>query len=297
MRVDQVTGSGPDGLIVERDVLAFTPRQSTPLAKAVARQEGVEVADATGSGAHGKVTKADIEALVAARKGGQAVRSGTLVPYEGKRRIIGEKMKESLLTHAQLSHQIRVDMSRAVELRESLKAASRKVSYNDIILMATARALMDYPVMNAELTDKGILQKDYVHLGMAVDTPSGLIVPVIRDADLMRLGEISACAAELAEKAKSGRLTPAEYTGSSFTVSNLGMFGLTSFVPILNTPESGILGVGQIEKQPVVIDDAVVIRPMMNLTLTYDHRVTDGAPAAQFLARVKQYLENPFLLL
>ncbi len=297
MRVDQVTGSGPEGLIVERDVLAFTSRQATPLAKAVARQEGVDVADATGSGAHGKVTKADIEALVAARKGGQATRSGTLVPYEGKRRIIGEKMKESLLTHAQLSHQIKVDMSRAVELRESLKTAGRKVSYNDIILMATARALMDYPVMNAELTDKGILQKDYVHLGMAVDTPSGLIVPVIRDADLMRLGEISACAAELAEKAKSGRLKPAEYTGSSFTVSNLGMFGLTSFVPILNTPESGILGVGQIEKQPVVVDDAVVIRPMMNLTLTYDHRVTDGAPAAQFLARVKQYLENPFLLL
>ena len=164
-------------------------------------------------------------------------------------------------------------------------------------MLATARALMDFPVMNAELTDKGILQKDYVNLGMAVDTPSGLIVPVIRDADLMRLGEISACAAELADKAKSGKLTPAEYTGSSFTVSNLGMFGLTSFVPILNTPESGIMGVGRIEKQPVVIGDEIVIRPMMCLTLTYDHRVVDGAPAARFLARVKEYLENPCLLL
>jgi pyruvate/2-oxoglutarate dehydrogenase complex dihydrolipoamide acyltransferase (E2) component len=130
-----------------------------------------------------------------------------------------------------------------------------------------------------------------------VDTPSGLIVPVIRDADLLRLSEIGACAADLAARAKQGKLSPAEYTGSSFTVSNLGMFGIECFVPILNTPESGILGVGKIEKQPVVVNDEVVIRPMMCLTLTYDHRVTDGAPAAQFLARVKQYLENPYLLL
>lgn len=297
MNVEQIAGSGPEGLIIERDVLTFIPQKATPLAKTIARQEGVDVSDAVGSGAHGKVTRADIDALIAARKGSQDVRHGTLVPYEGKRKMIGDKMQESLRTHAQLSHQIKVDMSHAVELRESFKAADRKVSYNDFILMATARALMDFPVMNAELTDKGILQKDYVHLGMAVDTPSGLIVPVIRDADLMRLGEISACAAELADKAKHGKLVPTEYTGSSFTVSNLGMFGLECFVPILNTPESGILGVGKIEKQPVVINDEIVIRPMMCLTLTYDHRVTDGAPAAQFLARVKQYLENPFLLL
>ena len=298
MEVAQIAGSGPEGLIIERDVLAFTPQKATPLAKAVARQENVSVSDATGTGERGKVTRADIDALIAARKGGSPeARRGTLVPYEGKRKMIGDKMQESLRTHAQLSHQIKVDMTRAVELRESFKAADRKVSYNDFILLATARALMDFPVMNAELTDKGILRKDYVHLGMAVDTPSGLIVPVIRDADLMRLSEISACAAELADKAKHGKLVPSEYTGSSFTVSNLGMFGLECFVPILNTPESGILGVGKIEKQPVVINDEIVIRPMMCLTLTYDHRVTDGAPAAQFLARVKQYLENPFLLL
>ncbi|MCE5343433.1 MAG: 2-oxo acid dehydrogenase subunit E2 [Eubacteriales bacterium] len=297
LNVEQIPGSGPDGLIIERDVLAFIPQKATPLAKAIAQQEGVNVSDAVGSGAHGKVTRADVNALIAARKDTLNTRHGTLVPYEGKRKMIGDKMQESLRTHAQLSHQIKVDMSRAVELRESFKAADRKVSYNDFILMATARALMDFPAMNAELTDKGILQKDYVHLGMAVDVPSGLIVPVIRDADLMRLGEISACAAELADKAKNGKLLPTEYTGSSFTVTNLGMFGLECFVPILNTPESGILGVGKIEKQAVVINDEIVIRPMMCLTLTYDHRVTDGAPAAQFLARVKQYLENPFLLL
>ena len=295
--IEQIPGSGPEGLIIERDVLAFIPQKATPLAKTIAMQAGVSVSDATGSGAHGKVTRADIDALIAARKGGQDARQGTLVPYEGKRRLIGEKMQESLRTHAQLSHQIKVDMSQAVQLRESFKAADKKVSYNDLILLSTARALMDFPVMNAELTDKGILQKNYVHLGMAVDTPSGLIVPVIRDADLLRLEEISVSAAALAEKAKQGTLVPAEYSGSSFTVSNLGMFGLESFVPILNTPESGILGVGKIEKQPVVVHDEIVIRPMMCLTLTYDHRVTDGAPAAKFLARVKQYLENPFLLL
>ena len=296
----QVAGSGPEGLVVERDVLAFEAPKATPLAKAVAREAGVAVADAVGSGPHGKVTRVDIDALVAARKGaqsGQGARQGTLVPYEGKRRMIGEKMMESLRTHAQLSHQLRVDMTNAQQLREQFKATGGKVSYNDIILLCTARALKDFPVVNAELTARGILQKDYVHLGMAVDTPSGLIVPVIRDADLLRLTEIGACAVELAEKAKAGRLSPAEYTGSSFTVSNLGMFGIECFVPILNTPESGILGVGKIEKQPVVVGDEVVIRPMMCLTLTYDHRVMDGAPAAQFLSRLKTYLENPYLLL
>lgn len=295
--VEQIKGSGPDGLIVERDVLAYQPALATPLAKAVAREAGVSVTDANGSGARGKITRADVDALLAARKGASGERRGTYIPYDGKRKMIGDKMQESLRKHAQLSHQIKVNMSRAAELREAFKAQDQKVSYNDIILLATARALMDFPVMNAELTDQGILRKDYVHLGMAVDTPSGLIVPVIRDADLLRLHELSACAAELAQKAKNGKLTPAEYTGSSFTVSNLGMFGLECFVPILNTPESGILGVGKIEKQPVVIDEEIVIRPMMCLTLTYDHRVTDGAPAAQFLARIKQYLENPYLLL
>jgi pyruvate dehydrogenase E2 component (dihydrolipoamide acetyltransferase) len=294
--VAQVAGSGPEGLVIERDVLAFEAPKATPLAKAVAREAGVAVADAVGSGAHGKVTRADIDALVAARKGAQGARQGTLVPYEGKRRLIGEKMMESLRTHAQLSHQLKVDMTNAAQLREGFKAAGGKVSYNDIILLCTARALLDFPVVNAELTERGILQKDYVHLGMAVDTPSGLIVPVIRDADLLRISEIGACAAELADKAKTGKLTPAEYTGSSFTVSNLGMFGIECFVPILNTPESGILGVGKIEKQPVVVGDEIVIRPMMCLTLTYDHRVMDGAPAAQFLARLKTYLENPYLL-
>ena len=147
--------------------------------------------------------RADIDALVASRRGAQGARRGTLAPYEGKRRMIGEKMMESLRTHAQLSHQIKVDMSRAVQLREGLKAAERKVSYNDIILLCTARALLDFPMVNAELTDGGILQKDYVHLGMAVDTPTGLIVPVIRDADLLRLEELSAYAAELAEKART----------------------------------------------------------------------------------------------
>ncbi len=294
--VEQVAGTGPEGLVVERDVLAYTPVRATPLAKAVAREEKVNLEDVTGSGVHGKITRADVEALVAARKSGYE-RSATLVPYDGKRKMIGDKMQASLRNHAQLSHQIKVDMTRAAELRESFKANGQKVSYNDIVLFATARALVDFPMMNAELTEEGILLKEAVHLGMAVDIPSGLIVPVIRDADLLRLPELSACAAELAQKAKSGQLKPAEYTGGSFTVSNLGMFGLESFVPILNTPETGILGVGQIQKQPVVVEDEIVIRPMVCLTLTYDHRVMDGAPAAQFLARVKQYLENPCLLL
>jgi pyruvate dehydrogenase E2 component (dihydrolipoamide acetyltransferase) len=174
----------------------------------------------------------------------------------------------------------------------------KKLSYNDIVSYAVVRALKDYPIVNSELTDEGIVVKHFVNLGIAVAVENGLIVPVVRDADLMSLEELSAAAKALAEKAKNGTLGPDEYKGGTFTISNLGMFGLDSFVAIINRPESGIIAVGRIAKKPVVDEnDEIVVCPMMELTLTYDHRVVDGAPAAQFLARVKTYLEQPYLLL
>ena len=183
-------------------------------------------------------------------------------------------------------------------MRDAYKKADKKLSYNDIVSYATVRALKDFPMMNAELTDDGIVVKDFVNLGIAVAVENGLIVPVVKDADLMSLEEISAATRVLADKAKNGTLGPDEYKGGTFTISNLGMFGLDSFVAIINRPESGIIAVGRIAKTPVVTDDdQIVIRPIMELTLTYDHRVVDGAPAAQFLARVKAYLEQPYLLL
>ena len=295
----KVPGTGPDGYIIERDVKRFIEAapKATPLAKKLAAELDVALGDVAGTGARGKIGKADVLARTAARRDGAVERAGTIVPFAGMRKVIADRMVESLQTAAQLTHQISVDMSEAAKLREALKNADRKISYNDIVSLAVCRALTLYPIMNSELTDDGILLKDYVNLGIAVALQDGLIVPVLKDADLMTLDELSAATREMAQKAKNGKLAPDEYKGGSFTISNLGMFGLDAFTAIINQPESGILAVGTIEKKPVVVDDEIVVRPMMTLTLSYDHRVVDGAPAAEFLSKVKQYLEQPYLLL
>lgn len=151
--------------------------------------------------------------------------------------------------------------------------------------------------MNASWTDQGIVLKKYVNMGMAVAIDQGLIVPVIQNIHLKSLDQISQESSQLASKAKENRLQPEDYTGGTFTVSNLGMFDIDGFTAIINPPEAGILAVGKLAKQPVVIGDEIVVRMMMQLSLTYDHRIVDGAPAAQFLKRIKELLENPLLLI
>jgi pyruvate dehydrogenase E2 component (dihydrolipoamide acetyltransferase) len=215
------------------------------------------------------------------------------------RKLIAERMKQSQNENAQTCHRVSVRMDEAVRLRTALEKA---VGYNDLIAMATIRALRDFPAVNAELTPEGIWQKDFVNLGVAVALDGGLIVPVVKDADLLSLKELAEAIRELADKARKGTLQSDEYSGGSFTLSNLGMFGLEEFVAIINPPEAGILAVGKIEDTPVAVTcadgkKAVEIHPVMKLTLSYDHRIVDGAPAAQFLSRIKEYLENPYKLL
>jgi pyruvate dehydrogenase E2 component (dihydrolipoamide acetyltransferase) len=282
---------------VERDVLAEKTVAITPLAKKIAGMNGVETSNIAGTGAHGKIVRDDILGA-AAKTTLSAPRGETLIPLKGMRKVIAERMVESLHTAAQTTHRISVDMTEAGRVRDAYKKADKKLSYNDIVSYATCRALKDFPMMNAEMREDGIAVKDYVNLGIAVAVENGLIVPVIKDADLKNIEEISAATRVLADKAKNGTLGPDDYKGGTFTISNLGMFGLDSFVAIINRPESGIIAVGRIIKKPLVTDnDEIVIRPIMELTLTYDHRVIDGAPAAQFLAKVKAYLEQPYLLL
>ena len=306
--IADVPGTGPEGFIIERDVLSFTPAaavKASPLAKKVAQLENVDLVSVSGTGERGKIMKDDVLSVIAAkvadRAAGQAAvgktRGEHVVPMSGMRKAIARNMLESLHTNAQLTHQVNVEMTKASELREAYKKKEKKISYNDIVLLAVTRALTDCPMMNAMLTDEGILLRDYVNIGVAVAVPGGLIVPNIKNADLMRLEEISACAKELAGKAKDGKLTMDEYKGGTFTVSNLGMFGIDSFTAIINPPEAGILAVGKMEKRPVVRDDEIVIRQMMTITLSYDHRLIDGASAAEFISKVKEYIENPVLLL
>ena len=299
-----IPGSGPEGLVIEKDVLAYTPVETapkaTPLAKKVAALEGVNVADAKGTGSFGKVTKNDILALVAARAAavsGETTRGTRVVPMSTKRKIIAKHMVDSLQTEAQLQHLVNADMTNAGKLRAVYKKKGIKVSYNDIVLMAASRALMEFPMLNAAIEGNDIVYHDYVNLGMAVAIDEGLIVPNIKNADLMRLEEISTMAKDLAVRTRDNKLQLEEMQGGTFTVSNLGMYGLDSFTGIINPPESGILALGAIKKTPVVIDDEITVRPMMSITLSYDHRIVDGAPAAEFLVRVKEYIEEPTLML
>jgi len=302
--IEAVKGSGPNGLIIEKDVLDFKANKSeapklTPVAKKIADACDVSLDGVKGSGARGKIMKADIEALISARdgKGAPEDRKGRVIPFAGMRKIISQKMLQSLGEMAQANHRMKVDMTEVVRLRERLKAEGIKVSFTDILVKVVSRALTEFPICNSSLTEEGILLKDYVNMGIAVAVENGLIVPVIKDADLMTLKEISTASGSLFEKAKKGGLLPDDYTGGSFTITNLGMFDIDEFTAIINPPESAILAVGKIQKTPVVENDSVVIRPVMVLSLTYDHRIIDGAPAAQFLQRIKQILQNPYLLI
>ena len=295
----RISGSGPEGMIIERDVLDSIQNslKATPLARKIAQSENIALSDIKGSGPREKIVKSDVLSAVYSAYAKTETRAEKVVPFAGMRKVIADRMTESLHTAAQATHRIKVDMSEAKNIRETFKAAQKKVSYNDIITYAVCRALKDFPIMNSELTDEGIVLKEYVNLGIAVAIDNGLIVPVIHDADLKSIEALGARTRELADKAKTGKLMPDEYSGGTFTISNLGMFGLDSFTAVINPPESGILAVGMIEQMPVAKESEIVIRPILNLTLTYDHRVVDGAPAAQFLSRIKEYLEKPYLLL
>ena len=262
-----VSGTGPDGLIIERDVLAAQPAPA---------------------------------AVPAAKPAEPAVESEleTVIPIKGMRKIIAERMHQSLHDLAQANHRMEVDMSECVHMREQLKALGVKVSYNDMVIRCAAKALTEFPMMNSSMTDAAIIQKHYVNIGMAVATDTGLLVPVIRNADKLSLTQIGETARDLGKRTKEGGLNPDELTGGTFTVTNLGMFSVDSFTAVINAPEAGILAVGQMKKRAVVLeDDSIAVRPMMWLSLTYDHRIVDGAPAAQFLKRIKTLLENPSLLL
>ncbi|MDT8298738.1 MAG: dihydrolipoamide acetyltransferase family protein [Spirochaetaceae bacterium] len=294
-----VSGSGPEGLIIERDVPSSAQAQpsATPLARQAADAAGVELSALSGSGPRGKVYRRDVDAASIPETYAAVQREDRLVKLTGMRRVISDRMRESLDTAAQAVHRIEVDMSEAVRLRTKLKPTEVSVSFNDIVMKSVARALLAHPRMNSRLTDEGILELGAVNVGMAVAVDDGLLVPVIRNTDLLTLNQIHGESRRLAEAARSGTLAPEDTQGGTFSVSNLGMFELDSFTAIINRPESGILAVGAIKERAVVVDGAVVPRPMCGLSLTYDHRVIDGAPAAGFLREVKDLLENPYLLL
>ena len=303
--VAAIPGSGPEGMVIERDVTAYMAAQPavTPLAANVAKAQGVDLSGVSGTGPNGKITVTDLPGAAPAGGAPAAADRGTRTePMSGMRRAIARNMLASKSAYAQTNHRMSVDMTAAMALREKLKGMGVKVSYNDIIVRVCAKVLRDHPIVNASVDGNNIIYHDYVNVGTAVSVPGGLIVPVIRDADIVGLTGIAKQSAELVEKAREGRLTDQDYHDGTFTVSSLGMFDLDDFVAIINPPESAILAVGRIAKTPVVVtdadgSDAIAIRPMCTLSLSYDHRIIDGAEAAKFLRDVKTYLQEPALLI
>ena len=217
-----------------------------------------------------------------------------LLPLSGMRRIISQRMSQSVREAPHFYLALQADMSEVVNLRQSLKAGGAgDISFNDILLKAVALALREQPRMNCSFAPEGIRQFKEVHLGFVVAVQEGLVVPVLRNADRKKLAEIAAEVKQLAEQARAGRLVARASVGGTFTVSNLGMFGVDDVLPIINPPQAGILGVGAIKEAPLAQEGQVVVKPMVELWLGCDHRAVDGVIGAQFLGKLKEILQQP----
>jgi len=285
--------------------------KASPLARAIAARSNVPLAAVAGSGPGGRIVKRDVEGYIAspapARSAAPAARPaipvptvppGTALPLSSMRRTIAKRLSESAFTAPHFYVTVEIDMDAAVSLREQLlRAEEVKVSFNDLVVKACAKALTRFPTVNASWTGETIQTHAEVHVGVAVSIPDGLITPVVRNADQKHVVDIAAEIKDLATRARDRKLKPEEFMGSTFTISNLGMFDVTEFTAIINPPEACILAVGAVRKQPVVKNDQLAVGHRMKVTLSSDHRVVDGALAAQFLAEVRRLLENPVSLL
>ena len=322
----QVRGSGSGGRITEKDVLAFIaaqkakekaaagspPRsvQASPIARRLADEHNVDLSQVRGTGRGGRITQKDVLAFIDTQQPLQVLpgeegpatkpqvtpaTEGT-VPLTGMRATIARRMRESLQNMAQLTLHTEADVTELVALREHLKK-DVPLTYTDLIVRACALALREHPRLNATLKGQVIHLLPNVNIGIAVALDDGLIVPVIPDADQKDLTELALARQQLVERARTGRLTETEVSGGTFTVTNLGTYDVDAFTPIINPPEAAILGVGRIVEKVVIHQGKVAQRAMMTLSLTFDHRLVDGAPAAAFLQSVKRLLEAPHALL
>jgi pyruvate dehydrogenase E2 component (dihydrolipoamide acetyltransferase) len=275
--------------------------KASPLAKNLAEEKGIDISRVRGSGPDGRITKSDVEGFTG---GGVAssrpqVERFTEVAVSQMRKTIAKRLAESKFTAPHFYLTMELEMSRAMQVREAINAsiAPDKISFNDLVIKAVAVALTQNPKVNSSWLGDRIRYNDHVHIGVAVAVEDGLLVPVVRFADGKSLRAIGAEVRDLAKKAKEKKLQPAEWEGNTFTISNLGMFGIDEFTAIINPPDACILAIGGIQEKPVVKNGAIVPGHIMKVTLSCDHRVVDGATGAAFLNSFKQMMEEPALLL
>jgi 2-oxoglutarate dehydrogenase E2 component (dihydrolipoamide succinyltransferase) len=281
---------------------------SSPAAKKIAAEKNLALAEVAGSGRDGRVTKGDVLSAVMDRQTspgspvGQSVGSGTRYEERVKmtrlRQRIAERLKEAQNTAAMLTTFNEVDMTRLIEMRATYKDAFEKkhgsrLGFMSFFIAAAVQALKELPSLNAEIQGEEIVYKNYYDIGVAVAAPQGLVVPVVRNADARSFAGIENEIVALGQKAKNGKLTLEDLSGATFTITNGGVFGSLMSTPILNPPQSGILGMHKVEKRPIVVNDQIVVRSMMYVALTYDHRIVDGREAVTFLVHIKDALENP----
>jgi pyruvate dehydrogenase E2 component (dihydrolipoamide acetyltransferase) len=327
-----VKGSGAGGQIMKEDVEAFAAGKSqapvateggriiaTPAAKKLAQDKQVDLRQVKGSGPEGRIVMADVNTHAAtapqqpapvapapqpqavpqvAPAAPAAIPGDTRKPLTRIRQTIAQRMTNSKTTVPHFYITVAVEMDAALKLREqvneALKSENIKVSVNDLIVRATAVALRRFPNLNSSFAGDAIVQHEQVHVGVAVALPSGLVTVTVRDADVKTLRQIAVEMSGLAARARDGKAQPGDMGGQTFTISNLGMYGVESFVAIVNPPDAGILAVGSSTPTPVVRDGQVTVRNIMHVTLSGDHRVTDGAEGAQFVNEIKRILENPW---
>ena len=315
-----VTGTGPGGRITREDVqkaaqaapapVAAERVKISPVARKLCEEKGVDPASVTGTGPGGRITRDDVLKAAEAAKAAPApaaapAAAGSTVPLRGMRGRVAERMFQSWNTIPRVTEVMLVDMNATVSFRQAMlvqweQQYGVRISLNDLITKAVAAALRRHPRLNATLVDQEVHLHESVNVGVAVNLDEGLIVPVIADADRKDLGQIARESRELAEKARAVpmRLSPDEVNNGTFTITNLGTTGIDLFTPIINPPQVAILGVGMVQRRPVVVGDALAIRPSVYLCLVFDHRAVDGVPAANFLQELQRLFEKPqeFLL-
>ncbi len=314
--VAAIAGSGKEGRITEQDVRAYHEKISTikitPVAAVMAIQAGLDISTLTGSGDNGKIMKEDVERALNPEKFAALDRAAALAaqdpdgvgvfPMEGMRKAISDNMYASLHGTAQLTLVSEADVTPCVELIKDVRALHKRdknfrLSMNDVLIMVVAKALKKHPRMNSTFDGDMITRHADVNMGVAVALPEGLVVPVLHKADSMTLTHIAKDVRVLAGRARKNELTPDDMTGGTFTITNMGHSVVDYFTPILKPGETGILGVGRVTEKAVVRHGAIVVRSIMGLSLTFDHRIEDGAPAAEFLKTLVEYLADPTLLL
>ena len=259
---------------------------ASPAAKRLAREHDIDLAKVVGTGPEGRIVEDDVKKFIEETTG-VAPRVREVIPLTGIRKTTAERVSLSARTAPHSTITMEVDMTEAVKLHEETQA-----SYTDMLVKATAQALREHPIINSTLEDEQIKIFEDINVGVAVATEKGLVVPVLHNADRMLLSNIASALRLLVEKTREGKLAKEDLTGGTFTITNLGMYGVDVFIPIINPPETAILGIGRIAEKPVLVDNEIKMKSIMQLSLSFDHRVVDGVPAAQFLQKVKHVLES-----